>query len=314
MPYAYSPGAIGGLDDFTGIAAGTALNGRTAPSGGAWATSGVAGDFLATDGPGANDETMSRATTGDLAPGRVALLGSTSYTASEVAVSVQWTTIGTAPSVSAAAVTRYVDASNECGARLSHFNGGELALYVREAGSQRILAAAPVRLVAAQRYLLRAITYATGTAFAELRDASSGALIAHIAGRDAGLATGGAVASGLPGFVDSSASATANTRYYDNFYVATPAPEPIVIHAGRSIQFRHDGVLRQDSTGTYAGPPPEYVGGRFFVPPAGSAGRKARVAVIARRNDVTTMADDHIADSTIVQVFVTPRYLVVPRA
>jgi hypothetical protein len=114
--------------------------------------------------------------------------------------------------------------------------------------------------------------------------------------------------------VDSSASATANTRYYDNFYVATPAPEPIVVHSGRSIQFRHDGVLREDATGTYTGPPPEYVGGRFFVPPAGSAGRKARIGVIARRNDVTTMADDHIADSTTVQVFVTPRYLAVPRA
>ena len=89
-------------------------------------------------------------------------------------------------------------------------------------------------------------------------------------------------------------------------------------YANQSIEFRSDETLREDSTGTYAGPPPEYVGGRFFVPPAGGPARKARVALIARNNDVETTNDDGLItnatmSSTTLQVYATPRYLVVPR-
>jgi hypothetical protein len=43
--YTYAPGAVVGYDNFTGTTAGNALNLRTAPAGGAWATSGEATDF-----------------------------------------------------------------------------------------------------------------------------------------------------------------------------------------------------------------------------------------------------------------------------
>jgi hypothetical protein len=91
-----------------------------------------------------------------------------------------------------------------------------------------------------------------------------------------------------------------------------------VCSSGQSIEFRSDATLREDASGTYAGPPPQYVGSRFTVPNAGGPGRKTRIAVIARRNDITTDADDGLVsnatmDSTTVAAYVTPRYLAVPR-
>jgi hypothetical protein len=128
---------------------------------------------------------------------------------------------------------------------------------------------------------------------------------------DSVLATGGTLATGKSGFADYNPSAQAITRYYDNFYTATPAAEPVCCYSGQSIEFRSDTTLREDSTGTYAGPPPSYIGGRFYLPNAGGPGRKTRVAAIARRNNVETSPDDQIADSTVLQVSYTPRFLVV---
>jgi hypothetical protein len=125
------------------------------------------------------------------------------------------------------------------------------------------------------------------------------------------LATGGTLASGKSGFLDYNSSAQAITRYYDNFYTATPATEPVCCYSGQSIEFRSDTVLREDSTGAYAGQPPEYTGNWFSPPNAGGPGRKTRIAVLARRNNTQTAADDFIADSTVVQASFTPRYLVV---
>jgi hypothetical protein len=70
---------VNGYDEFTGTTAGAGLDTRTAPSGGTWATSiGTAtGDFLFVDGPGAGEETISRATTSDTGVGRFGILGST---------------------------------------------------------------------------------------------------------------------------------------------------------------------------------------------------------------------------------------------
>ena len=256
---------------------------------------------------------MSRSTGGDSGEGRFALLGA-SPTACEA--SVRFGSAPTGIAIWHSLIARYVDAGNYLRIYVDTAGAAGALVVSRKAGGATAgLVRQSVPLVRGAWYQLRAVVFASGHGVATLLSHTSDAA-AEVTFFDAALATGGALASGQAGFGDywtGPSDPSPTVRYYDDFYAAAPAPEPIVVHSGRSIEFRHDAVLRQDAAGTYAGPPPEYVGGQFFVPPAGSAGRKARVAVIARRNDVTVSADDHIADSTTVEVFVTPRFLTVPR-
>jgi hypothetical protein len=309
--YVYNPGVVGGRDSFTGITAATALNARAAPAGGAWATSGVATDFAALDGPGSGDETMGRSTASDASP-RYAILGSTNYTDTEVGVSFYaGSAFGIDTAVYKGVIARWVDSSNYAAARVLANHTFQLVVIV----SGSIVAsgtAAGLTLSSNTWYGLRIIAYTSGLVIGHLLD-SAGTILESRQAYHSSLATSGALDDGKPGFLDQHNSSVARTRYYDDFYAATPPAEPIVVNSTRTIQFRHDSTLRFDSTNTYAGPPPEYVGARFLVPPAGGAARKTRVAVIARRNDVMLSADDSIADSTTIQAFWTPRWLVVPR-
>lgn len=300
--HVYQAGVLTGLDSFTGTTAGTALDGRTAELGGAWATSGVATDFAFTDTGG---ERISRSSVSEGAP-RYAILGSTSYTDQEVGVTVD----ATAGIPEAWLIARYVDPTHFLLVGLQ-YGVQRLRVALVNGGTSQIATVPWARKYNAA-HQMRVIVYASGQLVASLLDAN-GANVTEIRSYHAALATGGALASGKPGFADQNSNSAASTRYYDDFYAGTPAPESIVCYANQSIEFRHDTVLREDSTGTYAGPPPGYIGGRFTVPPAGGPDRQARIAVMAKRNDVETMPDDHIADSTTVEVWVTPLYLAVPR-
>lgn len=316
--YTYRPGAMTGYDEFAGMVAGTALNGRVAPAGGTWATSGGATDYVAADGPAPLEETMARTTAAD-ASGRYAILGSTNYTAVEVGMrrfrsgEVLAGTVGWSP------IARYVDSSNYLYAALEEVQpaGTTLfALILRVAGVDTVLTSVSRPIVSNLWYGMRLVCHATGVATAQLLGAD-GAVLKEITASSSVLAPSGTLATGKVGLADYN-SGGACGRYYDNFYVASPGSEPIACYSGQSIEFRHDSTLREDSTGTYAGAPPEYVGSRFTVPNAGGPGRKARVAVIARRNDVETSGDDIVTggatmDSTAVTVFATPRFLAIPR-
>lgn len=308
--YAYAPGVVGGNDSFTSFAATTVLNARVA-TGGTWATSGAATDFTALDAPLSTDETVGRFTASDASP-RYAILGSTNYTDVEVGVRFYaGYAFGVDTAVYKGVVARWVDSSNHITARvLSNHTFEVRAIVAGATVAQGILTG--LTLTSNTWYGIRVIAYASGTAIAHLLD-STGVILQTKQVFHSSIATAGTLATGKPGMVDQHNSSVARTRYYDDFYVATPPAEPIVLHSTRTIQFRYDSTLRYNSTGTYAGPPPEYVGGRFLVPPAGGPARKARVAVIARRNDVMLSADDNIADSTTIQPFYTPRFLAVPR-
>jgi hypothetical protein len=162
-------------------------------------------------------------------------------------------------------------------------------------------------------YSLRLVVFVSGLGIAQLLS-SNEAVVTSAMFNDSSLATGGTLQTGKPGFRDESTSTTpVITRYYDNFYVATPAAEPVVVYSGRTATLASTYAQRQDSTGTYSGDVPGYRGSRFFVPPAGTRARKARIAVMARRNDVVVNPDDQIADSTTIQALLTPRYVNVPR-
>lgn len=314
--YAYSAGVLTGLDEFTGTTSGAALGGRAAPVGGTWATSGSATDFAFTDSvvlSGSATESVLRLTLSDASP-RYAILGSTDYTNVETQVTV-WRSGG---SPEMRVIARYVDASNHLAATLV-VGDPSFRLSMTVAGVTTVLAESDVATIGGigagsttAFYRIRLLAYASGTVIATLLDVN-GAVLAQLFGRHASLATGGALATGKPGFADYNPLSTGSPRYYDDFYAATPAAEAIALHSGQSLEFRSTTTLREDSTGTYAGPPPEYVGSRFYVPPAGGPDRQTRIAVMAKRNDVETMPDDNISDSLTVDAYVTPRYLAVPR-
>jgi hypothetical protein len=310
-------GVIVARDSFDGTTSGAALGGRTADGGGVWSTSGSATDFLFSDAP----ERVSRNTTTDTGDGRFALLGTANYTGVEVVATVNRFVAAANDSgaeVEQHVLARYVDASNWVSAGLYAvaLSAWDYSLRIKSVVAGVVSTVADVSVAAPPTDAkLRLKVFTSGLVTVDLLS-SADAVLATATAKRTELATGGALATGVVGLRDVagvSVTAPATTRYYDSVFVSQLPAESIALYSGRSIHFRHDGVLREDAAGTYAGPPPEYVGGRFFVPPAGSAGRKARIGVIARRNDVTTTADDNIADSTIVQAFVTPRYLAVPR-
>lgn len=311
--WAYAPGVTLGADAFTSIAATTAMDGRVAPTGGTWDTSGSTGDFVAADGPVTGNETETRANTGDTGSGRHAVLGSTDYTNIEVGIDA-WRTAsaGIGTTFQAGVQARWVDASNRFIVVLTGDNRFAALKYI---GGSPTYVGSPVTLSALQLsawYRIRVVIYSSGRFIASLMDTNNSPT-AEFAGYDSALATGGTLATGKPGFIDLNATATASTRYYDNFYAATPATEPLVMNPSQSLEVRYDTTLREDTAGVYYGPPPEYVGARFFVPNAGGPARKARVAVLARRNDVLTAEDDTIADSLLIQASYTPRWVAVPR-
>jgi hypothetical protein len=310
--YAYQPGTVIARDEFTGNVAGTALNGLLAPLGGTWTTSGSATDFTAADAPLATDETMSRATLSDgafPANARHARLGATNFTDIEVGVDIRFTAAFL--SLGIGVFARWVDASNFVA--FGNFVGADSpGIYVYVAGALSARYDFQTRISINTWARLRLVVYATGIARALLLDEND-AIVEDGALSHSTLATGGTLATGRPGFIDTNGGATAVTRYYDNFYAATPTAEPVVMYSGRTAEIRSTMAIRPDSTGTYYGDVPAYRGSRFFVPPAGTRGRKARIAVMARRNDVVVNPDDQIADSTTIQAFVTPRFVNVPR-
>lgn len=307
--YGYQPGAITSHDEFTGTTAGSALNGRVAPSGGTWVTSGTTPDFVFADGPGATDETVYRSGVADW---RYAIVGTT-RTDTETAVQVLHYTAST-NAMEQAVIARWTDASNHLRLRLVPAgNSGTLYLETLVAGVTTVLGSTAVSTVGGAWLTLRLIAFASGRTIGTLLDAS-GATITELQALATSLASG-ALASGLTGFADRKTTTGSADRYYDNFYAGTPAPEPLIINSGKCLQITSDGDYRQSADGASYG---EVIsrGSRLFIPPAGPANRTSRITVRATRNDLTTMADTSVADgdSLSAQIYYTPRYLAVPRS
>lgn len=246
----------------------------------------------------------------DSGVGRVAILGA-SMTAQEVGVTVA--TTAPMPDKYAEVFVRWTDVNNHVRAML-HLDGStdSVWVYMRIAGVDTLLAyttSSPVQPNAL--YPMRLIAFPSGRFIAAFFG-PGGDVQAVLDGRNSALATGGALAAGKGGFGDWCTAGFPATRSYDRFYIATPPAESVTINSGRTLELRHDGAKRLDAGGTYWGNP-TYRGSPVFVPVAGTRGRKTRIAVIARRNDIVTAPDDAITDSTIVELRYTPRYLIAPR-
>lgn len=301
--YLYRPGLLVARDEFN-LPISSTLNAQVAPLGGTWATTGATGDFTAISGPGTGNVSMRRATTSD-GSYRTAVLGATAYANTEVGVDFYLSGGVTAANVAVHGIyARWVDASNHLA--LLHTTG-VLTLQAIVLGSAVMAAAIYVPDALETWFSLRLVVYTSGIAIATLLS-GSGAIIDEITFQHSSLATGGALDDGKPGMFDLNSGTTALSRYFDNFYAATPFAEQYAINSGRAILFRHDSTERLSSDGLTYGKPDSYTGSRAFVPCAGNENRTTRLWAKARRLDIDVAADSSIADSTKVDVSLRPRY------
>jgi hypothetical protein len=297
-------------DSFTGTTVGGSLNGRTAPTGGTWATSGDATDFTFNDLH--SDEQVLR-TVASSTNGRLALLGS-SLTDCETEALVQQN--GMRTGMSLGIVARATDISNCLRFVIADGTPRQLRLEQIVAGVVTVLETNTTYVAATSVvHKLRMVVYASGriVCSAAADEATSappifGALQPIFDTVAAVAAPGGALASGKSGLFDRNPDASGSTREWDAFAARIPAPEPVVAYPSRTLKVRSDDAIRDDSTGTYTARPPSYRGSRFTVPVG-----TGRVAVFAHTQDLEVSAWEPAVASFSAQVGWTMRGLAVPR-
>jgi hypothetical protein len=298
-----TPTSFSARDEFDQTAG--ALNGKAMPVGGNWATSGAATDFAVESG----DHVLERSTTSD-GSARLAIAGTSSLAASVVQADL--TRSGLDSSTVTGLIARYTDASNYLYVTVS-INPTAITLYKIVGAAQSLLASTSLDFTPAAdtAYTARLMVEASGRATVWFFAADGPTGTPWIETIDSDLATGGGLASGKAGLYDTNTGGSATTRSYDNFMLFTPAAADAAVFASQSGQIRHDGVLREDSTGTIWSAPSKYEGDYLLVPPAGREARTARFILKASRNDPATMPDTAIDDISAI-LTVTPRFLVVP--
>lgn len=295
-----SPTAYSARDDFTSTTAGVALNGRVAPVGGTWATSGVATDFAFVDSP---VEGAGRSTAVAEATPRYAILGSTNYQN----VTVQMTFYQGQPGKTRL-IARWTDSNNYVALDIDGSVGHiSMKLIKRVAGVETdITAATSLAVSDTQVPAFAALSVnVLGGISAEIGTDTGGD--ASLSGfSDPSLAVGGALATGLIGFSDRCGGASP-PRIYDSFTVYSSVSDAAVF-ANQSLEVRHDGVRRESPDGTVWVEPSSYVGDYLRVPPSGPEARTLRTIVKLTRGPVTTGSDSG-TDDLSARLFVTPRYL-----
>jgi hypothetical protein len=264
-----APTAFTVRDEFDQTAG--ALSGKTLPSGGTWSLSthsGVADD-LAVDGFGRANNS------GNTIGARSAIAGTTSFTDMVAQVDINIPAEAPLGGIVTGLAARWVSASVSMAAYI-HW-GGNFLWAGTSTGSE--FGRVPVSVVAGDTWSLRLYTDALGRYAIWMFPAGGVTGSPIINGQSAELATGGTLASGRVGIFDGvDAVATGTTRYYDNFWAAVPVRDAAVF-AGQSLQLRGDGVIREDSSGTFWQIPSRYMGSYLKVPVAGAEGRTCRYAI-----------------------------------
>jgi len=308
--YQYHSGVLTALDGFTGRTAGAALGGTAAQIGGNWTTTGATTDFAAADDyPASGEESIARATVDSSA--RLAVIGgSVTDCEASITAGIDGAT-SLSEDVEQGVVARYANTSNYVRATFepNGFGSRLFQVIVRIAGAETVVASHDYGQFGAGRDIdgtTRLIVRSDGT-FIATRFLSSSEQSHELLGEHSSLSTGGVLESGKAGIYDRDGGGN-GTRHYRDFYAATPPAEPIAIYPDRAIEFRHDSTERESADGSLWGKPKLTPGGRALVPCAGSEGRAYRLWCKARRNDIATVADAHIADATKLKVSLRPRY------
>lgn len=282
-----------------------ALHGKTLPIGGNWATSGDADDFtIDTALKAAKRVAVSDA---DLDTGRLALAGTTLHTDVELDADLS---IGqtTAATLRIGLVARYVDANNWLMAVFETATApwGTLKLLARVAGSTGTLGSVTVPNPYSTTGLRLNLV---GGDYSVLTRAG-GTWEEQLAGQSQYLLAGGALETGKIGVYDAYTSATPSTRAFYNFSAREPVLDA-VLFPNQSAELRHDGVYREDSTGTAYGPVSHRTGSLPRLPPSGLENRPVEVFLKASRGDFDTRPDAGIDDIS-AQVFYRPSWLFAP--
>ena len=298
---------ITGHDEFTSTTAGSALNGRTAPAGGTWATSGASDRLRVLGRTRSGDETIERSTTTDSSY-RYAILGTATFTDCEVGADV-WSGLVARQAL----IARWTDSSNHVRFRFSSFTDFgvgftlEVALEYVSSGTVTTVATGATTAGSLGWFRLRLIAFASTRVIAWLLDANGNTLL-----EVDGFLPSGTLTSGNAGIADEGLSGS-SARYYDDVTIGVPTSEQVIINSGESLEVTSDSNRRWSTSGSAYGDLPSR-GSRLFVPQAGDRGRSTRIAVRATREDPVTMASRNDGDSTTLALHVTPRYLAVPRS
>lgn len=306
-----TPATITGRDEFDQSPG--ALHGTAAAVGGLWSSGGDAGDF-SVDAAGHN---LKRTVVGDIYSGgpvgRWAVLPPVK-TDTAVQTAVSWSaTPGDANSTQLGVLARWVNASTYAVAYVDPAGVPGEATMV-----QALMRIGGAPFLLGTRYFVPPLT----SCAVRLVIAQDGSWQVHVdtgngiptlpllSGQSSHLATGGTLAQGKDGLWDWWYTTDAGTRWYDGFRAWVPAPDAAV-YGGRRLEVRHDGVLREDAGGTVWTPVSRYQGDYLTIPPSGPEGRSARFAVRAGRW-APGVGPEPAIDDLSAQLFVTPRYLVVP--
>lgn len=286
-----------GRDDFNQTAG--ALTGKTAPLGGVWVGAGDADDYaVETTG-----KTAQRASVFDVAAnGRWATLN-LNLTTTLVQVSFK---TSNEVAVCSGLVARYIDSANHLRA---YVNRSTLSVVKRVTGTDTTIATATVPLyTAGPTYTMQMSVDTTGRVFVWYGAGPDPPLV--VTGTDSVLATAGALATGDPGVYDEKTGADNVTRNYDSFVVWAPTLDA-VLFASQSAELRHDGMFREDSTGTAYGPVSHVTGDLPRLPPSGLENRTTEVLIKASRGDLEGLPDAGI-DNISARITYRPSWLTVP--
>lgn len=283
-----------------------ALTGKTAPVGGVWAGGGDTDDFTVESTATAQRAAVSDA---DANTGRYAISGVAAMAAQVVQVEVKTSALGDLGTY-LGPLARYTDTNNWLMATLfADKQSGESEIRVRKrvAGTVTTLAHPAVAVAVGVSYTVRLAVESSGRWVVWCFPTSAEPGLPIATGVDTALATGGALASGKPGFYDAHTGTTAASRNYDNFQAFVPTADA-AIFANQSLEIRHDRVIREDASGTIWTPVSEVKGDYFRLPPSGMEGRTARVIVKGSRGDPDTMTDPGIDDLS-AQLIARPSWL-----
>jgi hypothetical protein len=286
-----------------------AITGDSAGVGGAWSGFGDATDISVAGGVATRSEINDAANTG-----RFVTLN-TNQTNTAVQIDTQQAAATT--TAKRGVVARHVDATNWFRATLNVQAVDSTVLRVQKSVSGTVTDLVPplsvfiYPLSAISWFTIRAVVFAGGAWFVWAGQQNS-TLDLLASGSDTALATGGALATGDPGFVDENETGVSVTRSYDNFFSFAATPDAAVF-SGQSLELRHDGADRENSAGTIWSPVSDRPGKYFLIAPAGPEGRSTRIIARGYRQNPDTGSTPGTDDNSL-QVYATPRGLVVPEA
>lgn len=291
-----------------------ALAGKTLPLGGTWAGAGDVDDFTVIAASGVARRTA--VSDSGLGNGRYAIAGLEEPTTAKASVHylVQDPEQKEAGGASRRGVfLRYTATTNWLMASvelllMGHYLKVRKCVAGVETSIGKILLPSPLGDGSAKTVVsLEATAEGAWRAWAHAPGATAAPLLS---GHESVLATGGALAKGRGGFYDSYIAAGARTREFDDFSLLAGDLANRVCYSGKEAELRHDGFLREDSTGTYYGTTSLYRGADLYLEPAGGSGRINRVVVAMRRNDVETELDTPIpTDKHSLTVLARERFL-----